>query len=589
MKSRPSFPARLGALACGCLLTACASQDPAPVSPPEPRPVPPEGIAVPPGEAGRDSPLGDLFAPAMTALDQGDWMRAELARPAPAEGTEPSAEFRAWSALVRARGAYLRGDLAAFRDALAAAPRQPISRELALRLLSLERLQARQRGDHLASARLAIRARALWPAETDAARGLEHDIWRDLQRLDDSAAASARATADPALRGWLDWREVTRGRLAAATWQSRHGDHPARRMPVPGAAEPPQQVALLLPLSGRLATAGSAVRDGFLAAHYATAPGARPGVSFVDTTRFPDAAAAYRRAVAGGAELVLGPLSKEAVAEVLRQPALPVPLLTLNRVDASGPAAAQVLQFSLAPEDEARLLARRALGAGYRRALLLRPAGSWGDRMAQALSTTWTNGGGVIAASGTYASREGHSDTIERALALDESRARGQALRQLVDRDLVLAGRRRQDLDVVFMLAPDSETARSLKPLLAYHYAGELPAYASSAANSAEITAADRDLAGLRLLELPWFLGATPELRAALAAGDLPGADLSRLQALGADAQLLTRHYGALAPRSAVILQGATGTLAVDAEGVIRRELPLAIFASGGLQREPLD
>ena len=183
-----------------------------------------------------------------------------------------------------------------------------------------------------------------------------------------------------------------------------------------------------------------------------------------------------------------------------------------------------------------------------------------------------------------FASRETHSDAIEQVLHLDRSAARGAALRRLLDRGTVLAGRRRQDLDVVFMLAPGTEAAKSLRPLLAYHYAGDLPAYATSAANSAEVTSGDRDLAGLRIVELPWLLGRQPALRAAVKDAELRGAGLSRLQALGADAQQLVRRHGELVPGGPLVVPGATGQLTVNRRGVVERELPLATFASGGVR-----
>jgi len=300
--------------------------------------------------------------------------------------------------------------------------------------------------------------------------------------------------------------------------------------------------------------------------------------------RYDSAAAAYRAAVAEGAELVVGPLTKTAVADVLGQAALPVPVLALNRAEGTAPAAG--LQFALAPEDEAREIARRALGAGHRRALLLRPAGDWGDKVAAALRAAWTGGGGTLAATATFASRETHSDAIEQALHLDRSAARGAALRRLLDRGTVLAGRRREDIDVVFMLAPGTDAAKSLKPLLDYHYAGGLPVYATSAANSAEVSGGDRDLAGLRLVELPWLLGEQPALRAAVATAGLRGASLSRLQALGADAHRLALSHGALEPGGALVVHGATGRLTVNLRGEIERSLPLATFDSGGLRAD---
>jgi outer membrane PBP1 activator LpoA protein len=269
----------------------------------------------------------------------------------------------------------------------------------------------------------------------------------------------------------------------------------------------------------------------------------------------------------------------------LADPALPVPLLALNRAGAATPsAAAGSIQFALAPEDEARQIARRAFAAGGRRALLLRPAGEWGDKMADSLVAAWEEAGGRLVASGSYGSRESYSQTVEEALDLDASAARARALRELLGTPLETAGRRRQDLDVVFMLAPGSEAAKSLKPLLAYHFAGDLPAYATSAANSAELRNGDRDLTGLRIVELPWLLGDGALQRSLAAAGDLRGGGLSRLQALGVDAYRLALRHGQLEPRGLLLIAGSTGYLHVNDRGEVVRELPLVEFASGGLR-----
>ncbi|KGE03247.1 penicillin-binding protein activator [Pseudohaliea rubra] len=576
--------ARWLALATCLALAACGTQ---PTSrTPQPAPTPESGAdrGLTPLPGSDKSPLADLFAPAMAALDRGDWLSAQLALPKAADGAPPDAEFEAWTALIAARTAYLRGDLEGLEEALGAAAWPTASRDLRRQRLALERRQALLNRDHLASARLADRALTLYPTEDPAHSALARALWRDLHFLDDEALAAAARNASPSFRGWLARLEVTRGERAEADWQRRYPDHPAAAIPLPAAtAAPPRHIALLLPLSGRLAAAASAVRNGFLAAHFAEGS-ERPALSIIDTTRFPGAAAAYEAAVAEGAELVVGPLTKTAVAEVLAQPQLPVPVLALNH--GSELTSEAGLQFALAPEDEAREIARRALGAGHRRALLLRPAGQWGDKVAAALGEAFTAGGGTIAASASFASRESHSDAIERALQLDQSAARGAAVRRLLDRATVLAGRRRQDLDVVFMLAPATETAKSLKPLIAYHYAGDLPAYATSAANSAEVTSGDRDLSGLQLVELPWFLGERADLRAAIADAGLRGAGLSRLQALGADAQQLALRYGELAPGGPLVLHGATGKLTVNSRGEIERGLPLATFGRGGLRSD---
>ncbi len=70
---------------------------------------------------------------------------------------------------------------------------------------------------------------------------------------------------------------------------------------------PPSKLAVLLPLSGSLATASAPVRDGLLAGYYAETRH-RPDLDFFDTASTPAGAkAAYAKAVAAGADFVVGP------------------------------------------------------------------------------------------------------------------------------------------------------------------------------------------------------------------------------------------------------------------------------------------
>src|SRR5690606_6411402 len=74
---------------------------------------------------------------------------------------------------------------------------------------------------------------------------------------------------------------------------------------------PPLKLAVLLPLSGDLATAAASVRDGLLAGYYGERR-TRPEIRFYDTANASGGAiAAYNRAVADGADQVLGPLGRD--------------------------------------------------------------------------------------------------------------------------------------------------------------------------------------------------------------------------------------------------------------------------------------
>ena len=101
---------------------------------------------------------------------------------------------------------------------------------------------------------------------------------------------------------------------------------------------PPAKLAVLLPLSGRLATAAQPVRDGLLSAYYGETR-RRPEVNFFDTAGTPAGAlAAYDKAVASGADFVVGPLGRDEVDAVYGRQQLPVPVLGLNRGKDAPPA-----------------------------------------------------------------------------------------------------------------------------------------------------------------------------------------------------------------------------------------------------------
>jgi outer membrane PBP1 activator LpoA protein len=171
------------------------------------------------------------------------------------------------------------------------------------------------------------------------------------------------------------------------------------------------------------------------------------------------------------------------------------------------------------------------------------------------------------------------------ALSLQASEQRAADLRALLGTDIEFTPRRRQDVDVVFLLSQRGAEARSIKPLLAFHYAGDIPVYTLSNIYNGIPDERDRDLNGIFLVETPWLLGANPGLRVTLAAGDLDG-NYTRLNALGADAYLVQSGFGRLQSGADALFRGNTGLLTMDPTLTIHRELSLATF-DGGVLKAP--
>ncbi|MFN2328589.1 MAG: penicillin-binding protein activator [Chromatocurvus sp.] len=531
----------------------------------------------------RDSPYADLFADAERALDADDWMTAQLALPQAAETAD--IEFTAYEDYIAARIAWQRGQLAVMNNPVDERLLPLLSDALVVKILQLQRQRAQLESRHLAASRLSIRMLEHLPAgHADAGSAATH-AWQALQRLTDKQLETAATAADNEREaGWLTAAYAYRFADNTDGWHARYPGHPAGRFLSSNSdVSSPRRVALLLPLGGRIADAAAAVRDGFIKHYFSQqASGAIEwDLIVLDTTEHASPRDAYDAAIDSGAQLVVGPLTKAAVTGLLAAGKLPVPVIALNRADGEVAAGKNSLQFALAPEDEAAQIARLAFADGHRHALIVSPAGEWGTKMTRALSDSWTRLGGTIAASATPSSRENHSSSLAEALDLEASRQRGVALRRQLGQPIETSGRRRQDIDAVFLLAPSVADARSLKPLLAYHYAGDLPAYATSSANSDESRTRENDLNGLILVEMPQVLGRASQDEGSILRGD----GYERLGALGADACRLAalgmRSYDGQGP----ILQGETGFLSVNGQRQIERDLEPAVFDRGALRR----
>lgn len=346
-------------------------------------------------------------------------------------------------------------------------------------------------------------------------------------------------------------------------------------------AEQPRQVALMLPFSGRLAGFGNAIRDGFMAAWYdAQTHGSTPPHIRLYDTNGATISELYQRALADGAQVVIGPLEKNHVGALYALP-LSVPVLALNRSDLGTPSPAQLFQFGLAPEDEASQIARSGAQQHFHHALIIAPEAEQHSRELQAFTQQWLQDGGDIIGTALFRNPQSLSLAIKTALNITQSEARKRDIEGLLGRKVEFAPHRRSDVDMVFMLAHPQQ-ARSIVPTLAFHYAGDIPAYALSRSYSGfDNPALDHDIEGLRFTELPWMLDPQQPLKQQILASLPQSKSYLRLYALGVDSFALYPRLQALQSQPENGIYGQTGYLTVSAQRVIRRELPLAQIKDG--------
>lgn len=325
----------------------------------------------------------------------------------------------------------------------------------------------------------------------------------------------------------------------------------------------PRQVALLLPLSGPLAAAGDTIREGFFASYFQAGSNATdlPPVQVYDSTgTAAGALAGYRQAVAAGATLVVGPLTRDGVDAVLGQASLPVAVLALNHPDDDALPPSNATEFALRPEVEAIQIARRMHERGLTQAVVLVSSEDFAQRAARAFKTQFEGQGGHIVDSLTLSPAQVDYRAQIRSLDLDSSANTG----------------------VFLSMRP--EQARLLMPQL--HLAGvKLPVLATSHVYAGQDNpVADGDLDGIVFCDAPWLFNAQPGLvaRAAMAA-KLPAArgTSARLFAFGMDAWSLVPYLDWLRAHPGSYLPGASGRLVEDDFGRVRRILTWARFDQG--------
>ncbi|MBA2710904.1 MAG: penicillin-binding protein activator [Tatlockia sp.] len=335
-------------------------------------------------------------------------------------------------------------------------------------------------------------------------------LWLTLTKLpvEELNTFAVEAADNSDLQGWMKLALIARQNKDAnlilakmEEWQSQYQNHPANSLlPSPLTSvksyfhSKPRQVALLLPLTGPLAGPGCAIRDGYLSA----STNSSIKVQLYDTAAKP-VASLYQQALSEGADYVVGPLSKTDVATVAAMEH-PVPTLLLNDIDVSS---ANAYHFGLSPVNEAQQVALKAGKKGYKRAIIISPAGAWGDEVIEAFRSEWQNNGGIIVDKLAYGSNDDLNKGVRSLLQISESQAREKQLKDLLGRNIQTIPRRREDFDLIFLLAYPTK-ARQIMPLLKYYFAGNVPVYATSTVygGSTDIMK-DKDLDGIIFSDMP--------------------------------------------------------------------------------------
>lgn len=326
---------------------------------------------------------------------------------------------------------------------------------------------------------------------------------------------------------------------------------PAVPQPLQAATVP--HIALLLPLSsGAFARPAEAVQTGFLAAAKVQGWSPLPMRTYRVSDDAQQILDGYRQAVAAGARIVVGPLTRDGVTTLAESDLVTVPTLALNVPEGSVSLPPHMYTLSLQVEAEARQVARLAIGEGHANAITIVGNTPLLRRMHQAFIREFTHLGGNQVAEYSFTTDTTSLEHIEQAAA--------------------------QGVADMAFLALDFQRARVVRP-----YLNPLPIYATSQVYPGTgDPLAGFDLANVRFLDMPWLLQPDHPAVMIYPRHDFGAStDLDRLYALGIDAFRVAQEL--LNGRTNVVLDGVSGRITLGRDHRFVRELVSAQFSNGKL------
>lgn len=308
-------------------------------------------------------------------------------------------------------------------------------------------------------------------------------------------------------------------------------------------------IALLLPVNSKIfGRHAMALRDGFRAAAKAPGKTSLPVREYAVSENVAGVLEAYRTAVAAGAQVIVGPLTRDAVTALAFGEPVPVPTLALNVPDNTGRNPGNLYLLSLQIESEARQVAQIAWRDGRRNAVTVNGGSPVERRMQAAFAAEFMRLGGRVAADVAYAPEPERLKAIARSGSAAD----------------------------MYFLALGYAEARIVRS-----YLGATPVYATSGVHALDQgPLAGFDLAGVNFVDMPWLLEPDHAAVMAYARPKAQGTmDLERFYALGIDAWRIAQLL--LGGDRNIRLDGVTGQLTLGADGHIERELVSGRYSDG--------
>ena len=419
-------------------------------------------------------------------------------------------------------------------------------------------------------------------------------IWSQLRKTDLAQLAQYQYFGKNIdVKGWLTLAQSIKQNqinleaqfTALTQWNNEWPNHPATLLPpheleilIQLPTTQPTKITLALPLSGPIADAGKAIRDGFMASYFNTPStlGSDIEIQFFDTHTH-NIEDLYQRTEQKSA-LIIGPLDKNSLNQLTQLEQLNTNTLALNYLDDTEKTIENLFQFGLSPETETKQIAQRLNHKNLKKVGVIAPESNWGFRLHDSFYQNLNLENGTLIESAFYSDQASLSETVAKLLATDTSKARAKKIRAITKTRFEFQPRRRKDIDAILMIAKP-KTAKQINPLFSYHYADSIPIFSTSQVHTKDN---NNDLEGIEFIEMPWMLSSTIDIKNQLHE-IIPESSqkYTRFYALGVDAFKLAPRLTLLKEVSDSQINGQTGTLSMNSYGHISRVMEWAKFRKG--------
>lgn len=323
-----------------------------------------------------------------------------------------------------------------------------------------------------------------------------------------------------------------------------------------------KQVAVLLPFNGKYQHISEQIRNGILKAYMASDQ--TINLTFYDSSKLDDVLAQYQRAKQEGADLVIGPLTKEAIDQLAGQNITDI--IALNNTDEKS-----FKSFNYRTQSEGVQITQQLKKNGFKRIGILTSEASRDLKTAEALQAQWLSDEKNHAVLSTYAQknlnlRKALGDLINEEL----SQARHNNLRWLLRRNMEFFPRTRKDLQAIVLVGQADQVA-VFHPQFEF-FELELPVYATSNLTPSNLQSPDinKDLSNVIFPTIPAVFS--------------QNALNTELEAFGWDSFILAKQLGNLAP-NLCLNQGESGILFLNGQEIDKKLIWAQYSNKGELMR----